>query len=403
MRTVLFVAPFLMDATLRFVQAANSIPNVRLVVLTQDGPERLPPGAHHWHVNDATRTADIIDASRRVMAQTGGAHRITGILENIQDQIAEARVALGLPGMDPETAFRFRDKGVMKKTLREAGIPCARYKRIRSNEDAWAFVKEVGFPQVLKPPAGAGCRATYQVRSADDLSAALAEIRPSPEREVLAEEFVKGDEHSFDTITIDGVPVFHNIGRYFPGPLDVMQNEWIQWCVILPRDISGPEFDAVRQVGVAANRALGLRTGFTHMEWFRRADGSPVVSEIGARPPGAQFVSLMSWAYDRSLYHAWAQMVIDDRVEGTFERKYSAGIAFLRGVGQGRVSAVENLELAQQRMGKLVVEARLPVVGKPRASGYEGEGFVIVRHPDTAVVQNALQTLIETVRVRYAA
>jgi biotin carboxylase len=402
MRTVLFVAPFLMDATLKFVQAVHSLPGVRLVVLTQDEPGRLPPGAWHWKLDDATRTDRIVDAARQVMARTGGAHCITGILENIQVQLAEARVALGLPGMDPDTANNFRDKGVMKSKLRAAGLPCARYARVRSNEDAWAFVREVGFPQVLKPPAGAGCRATYQINDAEDLAAALAEIRPSPEREVLAEEFVKGEEHSFDTITIDGKVVFHNIGRYFPGPLDVMRNEWIQWCVLLPRDIDGEEFAPVRKVGPAANAALGLRTGFTHMEWFRRKDGTPVVSEIGARPPGAQFVSLMSWAYDRSLYHAWAQMVVENRVDAHFQRKYAAGVAFLRGAGEGRVTRVEGLDIAQQKVGGLVVEAQLPVVGRPRATGYEGEGFVIVRHPDTRVVQQALTTIIETVKVRYS-
>ncbi|MFZ5475331.1 MAG: ATP-grasp domain-containing protein [Myxococcota bacterium] len=402
MRTVLFVAPFLMDATLKFVQASHSLPGVRLVVITQDGPERLPQGAWHWKVDDATRTDRIVDAARAIMARTGGAHCITGILENIQVQLAEARVALGVPGMDPDTANNFRDKGVMKSKLRAAGIPCARHTRLHSNDDAWAFVREVGFPIVLKPPAGAGCRSTYQINGAEDLTAALAEAKPSPAREVLAEEFVRGEEHSFDTITIDGKVVFHNIGRYFPGPLEVMRNEWIQWCVILPREIDGPEFDAVRKIGPAANAALGLRTAFTHMEWFRRKDGSPFVSEIGARPPGAQFVSLMSWSYDRSLYHAWAQMVVEGRVDGPFQRKYSAGVAFLRGAGDGRVAAVENLDLAQQKVGHLVVEAQLPVVGRPKASGYEGEGFVIVRHPDTRVVQQALTTLIETVKVRYA-
>lgn len=400
MRTVLFVAPFLMDATLKFIQAINALPAVRLYVITQDGPERLPPGAMHWRVDDATSTRGMVDAARAIIARTGGAHCITGILENIQVQIAEARVALGLPGMDPETTNRFRDKGVMKSVLRAAGLPCARHARIRSAEDAWAFVREVGTPLVLKPPAGAGCKATYQVDSVEALSRALAEIRPAPDREVLAEEFVRGEEYSFDTITIDGHPVFHNVGRYFPGPLDVMQNDWIQWCVLLPREIDA-ELAAVRDVGLAANRALGLRTGFTHMEWFKRRDGSPVVSEIGARPPGAQFTSLMSWAYDRSLYHAWAQMVVDNRVDGPFERKYAAGCAYLRGAGQGRITAVEGLDVAQRKVGHLVVEAQLPVVGRPKASGYEGEGFVIVRHPETRVVQEALTTLIETVKVRY--
>ena len=38
-------------------------------------------------------------------------------------------------------------------------------------------------------------------------------------------------------------------------------------------------------------RALGLRTGFTHMEWFRRPDGSVAVSEVAARPNGMVCVS----------------------------------------------------------------------------------------------------------------
>jgi biotin carboxylase len=402
MRTVFFVAPFLLDATLKYVQAAASVANCRLVVLTQDDAAKLPPGALHYRVNDAMNAGQLVAGIRDVTRHTGGVHRVIGILENAQETIAEVRGALGLPGMDVATAERFRDKGIMKKTLREAGIPCARYKRLHSVEDGRSFAKEVGFPIVLKPPAGAGCRATYQVSHQQELEAALAETQPSTHREVLAEEFVVGEEHSFDTIVLDGKVIFHNILRYLPGPLDVTRNEWIQWCVLAPRDISGKEFDPIRKVGVDAVEALGLRTGMTHMEWFRRKDGSPVVSEVGARPPGAQFTSVMSYAYDRSLYHAWAHAVIDERVEGPFERKYAAGCAYLRGPGNGRVAAVEGLDEAQKAVGQHVVEASLPKVGRFKATGYEGDGFVIVRHPDTNVVKHALSTIIETVKVYYA-
>lgn len=402
MRTVLFVAPFLLDATLKYVQAAAAVPGVRLYVLTQDGPERLPAGAQHWRVDNALDVDQLVAAARAIAAKTGGLHRIIGILENAQEVIGATRERLGLPGPTEAVARRFRDKALMKTVLREHGLPCARHKLLRNDGDAWAFAQATGLPLVLKPPDGAGCKATYQVNSSAELEAALQELRPSPERVVLAEEFITGEEFSYDTITIHGRQVFHNVLRYLPGPLDVVRNDWIQWCALAPRDISGPEFDPIRQVGNAAIAALGLETGMTHMEWFRRKDGSPVISEVGARPPGAQFTSVMSYAYDRSLYHAWAHAVIDEAVPGEFERKYAVGIAFLRGPGRGRVAAVQNVDEAQRQVGALVVEARLPVVGAPKSSSYEGDGYVILRHPDTAVVRTALDLVIRSIRVEYA-
>ncbi len=378
------------------------MPGVRLIVLTQDGPGRLPAGAHHWKVENATDPNQLIAAAREVAASTGGIHRVIGILENVQEQIAMVREALGIPGADVATAEGFRDKSVMKTKLRAAGLPCARHRLLTSVEDATAFIADVGYPIVLKPPDGAGCKATYQINNESDLRIALAESRPSKGREVLAEEYIKGEEHSYDTIVIHGRVVFRNVLRYLPGPLDVMRNDWIQWCALAPRDISGSQFDGIKKAGDAAVATLGLRTGMTHMEWFRRKDGSPVISEVGARPPGAQFTSVMSYVCDRSLYHAWAHAVIDDHVEGSFERKYSAGIAFLRGAGQGRISLVEGIEEAQRAVGRLVVEARLPVVGNKKSTSYEGDGFAIVRHPETAVVEEALGTLIRTIRVHYA-
>jgi hypothetical protein len=218
---------------------------------------------------------------------------------------------------------------------------------------------------------------------------------------VLAEEFLTGEEHSFETITIGGIPRFHSITRYLPSPLEVMRNSWIQWVCLAPRDISGHEYDEARRVGVEVVQKLGLDAGFTHMEWFRRPNGTVAVGEIAMRPPGAQIVRITSLAYDADLYRAWARAVVDDAYDGPWERKYSVGVAFLRGTGGGRVAAVEGVEAAQRAVGQLVVEARLPVIGAPKSSSYEGDGFAIVRSPSTETTHAALKTIIETVRVRY--
>jgi hypothetical protein len=47
-----------------------------------------------------------------------------------------------------------------------------------------------------------------------------------------------------------------------------------------------------------------------------------------------------------------------------------------------------------------VVEAKLPTLGATPSSSYEGDGYVIVRHRETEVVQTALQRIVNTVRVK---
>ena len=404
MRNVVFAAPFPLETTLRFARAAARLDGVRLLGLVQEPPRgddaRL--FADVVTVGDGLDTDQLIAGARALERRHGKLHRVLGILEPLQVQLAQVRAALGVPGTTPHTAELFRDKARMKDELRRHGLPCARHKLIRTWGDAEAFVAEVGLPLVLKPPAGMGCKSTWRIGSTDELRAALRALHASPERPALAEEFLRGREYSFETITIGGEVRFQSCSRYYPTPLEVMETPWIQWVVVLPRDIDGPEFADARALGVKAIAALGLDTGFTHMEWFRRDDGSLAIGEIAARPPGAHIVLANGYAHDADLYRAWARAVIDDAFDGPWQRKYAVGVAYLRGVGRGRVVAVRGVEKANALCGHMAVESRLPKVGAPRSDSYEGDGYVIVRDPDTEVVKRALLAVIERVRVQYA-
>ena len=63
---------------------------------------------------------------------------------------------------------------------------------------------------------------------------------------------------------------------------------------------------------------------------------------------------------------------------------------------------MHGVERANALVGKHVVESRLPVVGAHRSDSYEGDGYVIARHPDVEVVKKAMQTVIETIKVEAA-
>ena len=403
-RNVIFVAPFPLETTLRFVRAVARLDDVRLLGVVHEAPHGDDARLFHdiVRVSDPLSAKDIADATDLLQRRHGRAHRLLSILEAIQVQVAEARARFRIEGTDPRTADLFRDKSRMKAALTAAGLPVARNKLITSWRDAEAFAAEAGFPMVLKPPAGMGAKATFRVRDAGEFRRALEGMHVSAERPVLAEEFLHGEEFSFETMTIDGNVRAHSISRYLPPCLEALENPWIQWACVLPRDISGPAYDGARAMGVGAVKALGLDTGMTHMEWFRRRDGSLAIGEIAQRPPGANITRMTGLAHDIDAYRAWAQAVVDGVFEGPWHRKYSVGCAFLRGMGEGRVASVTGVHETNEAIGRWVVEAKLPTIGAPKSDSYEGDGYVIVRDASTDVVQKVIAKVIETVRVRYA-
>jgi hypothetical protein len=107
---------------------------------------------------------------------------------------------------------------------------------------------------------------------------------------------------------------------------------------------------------------------------------------------------MIGYVHDVDFFRLWTELVVLDRFEPP-ERRFAAGTVYLRGQGRGRVRAVHGVEELQRRLGHLVVEARLPQPGQPASSSYEGEGYVIVRHPETAVVRDALQQIVDGIRV----
>jgi Carbamoyl-phosphate synthase L chain, ATP binding domain len=401
-----FVAPYLLEATARFVSVAAELPGVRLGLVTCEPVDRIPPHLRqrldaHWRVGDALDPRQLAWAVSGLAGQLGRVERLVGALEQLQVPLAQVRESLGIEGMDVRTAVNVRDKAQMKETLRAAGVPCARHALVRSAEQATAFADEVGFPLVAKPPAGAGAQSTFRLDDGDMLRGWLAAVPVSDGDPALLEEFLTGDEHTFDSVTIGGSTVWSSIADYRPPPLEVLRNPWIQWTVVLPRDISGPRYAGIHRWGPAAIEALGVADALTHMEWFARPDGSVAVSEVAARPPGAALSSMHGYAHDFDLYRAWAELVILGRF-AVPERRFASGTAYLRGMGHGRVRAVHGLDAVQQQIGHLVVEARLPQPGQPAATDYVGEGYVIVRDPDTAVVEDALRRIVDGVRVELA-
>ena len=91
---VVFVVPYGMETTLRFVRAAASLPDARLALISQQDPSELPADlttrlVGYERVRDPL-DPDALEAAIRKLSRSlaGRVDRLIGILEQLQEPLA---------------------------------------------------------------------------------------------------------------------------------------------------------------------------------------------------------------------------------------------------------------------------------------------------------------------------
>ena len=331
------------------------------------------------------RILDDDDVVARVTAWMRGrsVDRVLANWEVMVQTAARLRERFGVHGMSVDTVEGFRDKQLMKQRVAAAGLRVPRAERVRTVSEAREAAERVGYPLILKPIAGAGSADTHRVDDAAELERVLGKMLHVSE--ASCEEFIDGDEFTFDTVCVGGVPVFMNVAQYLPKPLIARTNEWISPVIITVRDLDQPVLRAGIELGKQVLSALNMGDGFTHMEWFRKPNGEVVFGEIGCRPGGAHLVDQMNYTCDIDLFREWARSVCYGRFDAPTTRKYNAAIIFKRAKGHGRITRIDGLEAFMRRYGRHVVEQKLLPVGTHRRDWKQtlvSDGYILLRHPD---------------------
>ncbi len=383
---VLMISPGY-PAEMAFFTRGLGLAGVTVIGLGDQPPDALPAVArdaldHYVHVGSLAAD-DHVSATVRELARQVRIDQVECLWEPYMILAARLREELGLPGLTVQQTLPFRDKERMKQLLDAAGLRTPRHAAAGTVAGVWAAADQIGFPLIVKPVDGAGSADTYRADSTAELDAILPSLRHVPQ--VSVEEFIDGEEFTYDTICAGGQVLVENICQYHPRPLMTKMHEWISPITMALRDLDEPGLRGGRELGAAVLRVLGFRDGFTHMEWYRKADGEVVFGEIGARPPGARTVDVMNYATDADLFAAWAHAVTHGAIPQPVQRRYNAGSVFKRASGAGRITRYEGLEALLAEYGEHVVALDLLPVGAPRRDWRAttiADGMVIVRHPE---------------------
>ncbi|HEY0776733.1 MAG TPA: hypothetical protein VGD56_02085 [Gemmatirosa sp.] len=383
---VLFIAPGYPDEMPLFVRGLAR-QGARVFGLSDVAESQLPEMTRH-HLAGYVQ-ADIRDEAGAVATvQRASAGRLTfdrivclwepGVL-----LAARMREALGVPGMGVEQARLFRDKDLMKQAVAAAGIRVPYHRRATTAAEVREGVEAVGYPAIIKPIDGAGSMDTFRVDTPAELEAAIKRL--GHVATVNVEEFIDAEEFTYDTVCSDGNILYEHVGYYRPRPLVARTLEWISPQTLSLRDIDTEWVKDGVQQGHDVLKALDFQTGFTHMEWYRKADGEVVFGEIAARPAGARTVDLMNYNSDIDLFTGYAEAELKGTFSQVPSRAYYVANIFKRAEGQGRIVRIDGLDSLYQRFGPAIVNVDLLPVGASRRDWVLtliSDGYVTVRHPD---------------------
>jgi biotin carboxylase len=195
---------------------------------------------------------------------------------------------LGLPGNGSDRSRARRDKYEMIEALRRAGVRCADQFKSGDAEDVVAWAETRGaYPVVVKPLASAAtdgvaiCTSPEQVRKAAEAVLGASTIFEDPNREVLVQSYLAGDEYSVDMVSHGGRRYTSAVWKYRKRLVDV-HNVYDRDDI---QDPDSPEVAELIAYTSSALDALGIDYGPTHAEVIRTEHG-PTLVEVGARMTG---------------------------------------------------------------------------------------------------------------------
>lgn len=243
---------------------------------------------------ERVRWSDTAEIEQRVAALHAAdpLHAIGVLDEKIMDFAAALRLRLGIPGLLPDQAARFRDKPTMKRLLGAAGVRVPEFVEAADRQAVLRLLWRHG-RIVIKPNDGLGSREVSFIDGPAELEDWYAAHADAHGFE--AEEFVGGVLYHVNAIVHRGVPMLTAAAPYLPGMANIDFASGSPFVsVMLDEDDLKCRLQALSDRVI---EVLGLVDGVTHMECFVSADDEIVFCEIAARPGGGGIVGMIEAQY----------------------------------------------------------------------------------------------------------
>lgn len=261
-------------------------------------------------------------------------------------------------GFKNEDMLRIKYKSEMKPYYEQVGIKTALYHIVDDLKGCKEFIKEVGYPVIVKPDNGVGASNTYKLKNDKDLKEFLSEKEDYVQ--YIMEEFLDATVNSYDAIIdSNGDPIFE-AGNVSPMSIMDIVNNNDNSIYYIVKDLA----DDIREAGRKAAKSFKVKSRFVHFEFFRLnkdqrigKKDEVVALEVNMRPCGGFTPDMINYARSTNVYKIWADMIAYDKSDLEIGNHYYCAFAGRR---DGKDFAFSNSEIEKTYKDNLVDELEMP-------------------------------------------
>lgn len=251
-------------------------------------------------------------------------------------------------------------KSKMKAGYERAQVKTARYTLPKTLEDCQKFIKEVGYPVVIKPDNGVGASDTWKLKCDEDLEKFWM---GKSEKVYIMEEFVPGHIETFDGITDSHCNILFCTGQVMAkSPMEMLQGngENISYTQNMQATAD------LMEIGTRVVKAFNTRSRFFHFEFFRLDEdreglgkkGDILGLEVNMRAPGGYIPDKMNYAYNVDVYQIWAESLVFDENRSFADYHFQYYVTHMG--RSSRVQYAHDAESVREAFGSRIVLEKEP-------------------------------------------
>lgn len=326
-------------------------------------------------------------------------HNIDAIMTLASDMpimtVAKVSKKLGLVGVDLDTAIKATNKSKMRESLKSFGVPVPLFYKVDSLDKCIKAVNKIknkGYKCILKPADNSGSRGIVLLPDFNEKTINIAynySKNNSRNKIVMVEEFMEGPEVSVETISVDGkcniIQITDKITTGAPYFVEMGHSQPSQ----LPDSIK----DKIKEITIAANKAIGIINGPSHTE-IKITQNGPKIVEIGARLGGDNITThLTPLSTGVDMVESCIKIALGEKPDIRIKYDKASAIRYFD-QSHGRIKSIRGVEEASKLPGIIqisIIHGKDHIINGIKSSS-DRVGFVIGQADDC---KGAISTVIK--------